>query len=67
VAGFAAEARFKLRRSQQNEGRERSRPFLFCVSSSSAKADDPVLRGFSIATEAGDYWMPAFAGMTGGG
>jgi hypothetical protein len=32
--------------------------------SSSAKADDPVRRGFSILADACDYWMPAFAGMT---
>src|SRR5882672_6672992 len=32
--------------------------------SSSAKADDPVRRAFSIHRDAGDYWMPAFAGMT---
>jgi hypothetical protein len=36
--------------------------FSFCASSSSAKADDPVRRGFSISTEVSDYWMPAFAG-----
>jgi hypothetical protein len=32
--------------------------------SSSAKADDPVLRNLSISTNGGDYWMPAFAGKT---
>jgi hypothetical protein len=50
-----------------------SEPGLFIVTprysahrmSSSAKADDPVCRGLSIVTKAGDYWMPAVAGMTG--
>jgi hypothetical protein len=32
--------------------------------SSSAKADDEVLRGLSNPAQAGDYWIPAFAGMT---
>jgi hypothetical protein len=32
--------------------------------SSSAKADDPVFRAAQDFTHAGDYWMPAFAGMT---
>jgi hypothetical protein len=32
--------------------------------SSSAKADDPVRRAVSDLSRAGDYWIPAFAGMT---
>jgi hypothetical protein len=33
--------------------------------SSSAKADDPVIAGAEIYRNDWDYWMPAFAGMTG--
>src|SRR5882672_10610308 len=32
--------------------------------SSSAKADDPVRRAVWVRSQAGDYWIPAFAGMT---
>jgi hypothetical protein len=32
--------------------------------SSSAKADDPVRRAVRDLSSAGDYWIPAFAGMT---
>src|SRR5262249_22671240 len=32
--------------------------------SSSAKADDPVNAGVGYRSDAGDYWMPAFAGIT---
>src|SRR6266850_5847598 len=32
--------------------------------SSSAKADDPVRRAVRELSSAGDYWIPAFAGMT---
>src|SRR5262249_55612309 len=31
---------------------------------SSAKAEDPVNAGVGYISDAGDYWMPAFAGMT---
>ena len=34
------------------------------LASSSAKADDPVIADVDSITDAGDYWMPAFAGMT---
>src|SRR5712672_2195633 len=34
------------------------------LTSSSAKADDPVFRAAEDARHAGDYWIPAFAGMT---
>jgi hypothetical protein len=34
------------------------------LTSSSAKADDPVSRVAQDFTHAGDYWIPAFAGMT---
>jgi hypothetical protein len=34
------------------------------TSSSSAKADDPVNAGADNFSKLGDYWMPAFAGMT---
>jgi hypothetical protein len=37
---------------------------LQILRSSSAKADDPVRRDISISTPSGDYWIPAFAGMT---
>ena len=36
------------------------------LTSSSAKADDPVFRAGSIFLNASEYWMPAFAGMTAG-
>jgi hypothetical protein len=32
--------------------------------SSSAKADDPVRRAVGDLSNTGDYWIPAFAGMT---
>jgi hypothetical protein len=32
--------------------------------SSSAKAEDPVIADAWIKTNACDYWVPAFAGMT---
>jgi hypothetical protein len=34
------------------------------LTSSSAKADDPVFRAAQDFMHAGDYWIPAFAGMT---
>src|SRR5712691_1426761 len=34
------------------------------LTSSSAKADDPVRRAAQDLMGAGDYWIPAFAGMT---
>src|ERR1700687_4186845 len=34
------------------------------LTSSSAKADDPVLCAAQDFMRAGDYWIPAFAGMT---
>jgi hypothetical protein len=34
------------------------------LTSSSAKADDPVFRAAQDFMRAGDYWIPAFAGMT---
>jgi hypothetical protein len=34
------------------------------ISSSPAKAGDPVITGLSEEIEAWAYWMPAFAGMT---
>src|ERR1700712_1438997 len=47
---------------------ETRRPFSLCaLSSSSAKAEDPVCCGTSCAIGACDYWMPAFASMTGEG
>jgi hypothetical protein len=66
VAGHAAQAGFELRSDVE---KKKKRPgaipaFLFDPLSSSAKADDPVLRGFSIPFGGGYYWMPAFACMT---
>src|SRR5712691_3116816 len=37
---------------------------LHIPTSSSAKADDPVRRAARKLSHAGDYWIPAFAGMT---
>jgi hypothetical protein len=34
------------------------------LTSSSAKADDPVFRDVEIFCDGADYWIPAFAGMT---
>jgi hypothetical protein len=42
--------------------RRNERPQL--LTSSSRKADDPVFRAAQDAVHAGDYWIPAFAGMT---
>jgi hypothetical protein len=41
-----------------------SRTFTSSTLSSSAKADDPVRRGFSNYRALPEYWMPACAGMT---
>src|SRR3977135_1950796 len=37
----------------------------YTLTSSSAKADDPVFRDARIFCEGSDYWIPVFAGMTG--
>jgi hypothetical protein len=67
VAGIAAEARFELKAiATKNEGRERSRPFSILrvvIVREGGRSSIPRLVD-SIAG-AGDYWMPAFAGMTG--
>jgi hypothetical protein len=55
---------FSLATNTTSALRHEAQASHLALSSSSAKADDPVFRAASVQLGVTAYWMPAFAGMT---